>query len=280
MKKMIALICVALLAVGVFFVSRYAERPAADAESNEAIQETEDNRADTEGKVALPESEDDQADTEGEVALREPEDSQAEVEVTDMIEADDEMTFSVGHLSDEIKERITGVSYPEGCSVPYEDLRYLRLKYVDYDGNDRAGEMICNKDIAEDLIEIFTALYEERYPINSIRLIDDYGGDDTASMADDNTSCFNYRMVEGSGNLSRHAYGMAVDLNPFCNPYITYPGGTERISPPGSEPYADRDSGLPHMIDRNDPAYKLFTAHGFSWGGDWKTMKDYQHFYK
>lgn len=188
--------------------------------------------------------------------------------------------FTSSEITDELKVRITGKSYAEGCTIPYEDLRYLRLSYVDFNGETQLGEMICNKAIAADLLDIFSELYHEGYQIDKIRLIDDYNADDDASCDDNNTSCFNYRVVAGSTNLSKHAQGVAVDLNPFYNPYVTYPNGKIRISPVGSEAYADRSSDFPHKIDENDLAYKLFTEHGFSWGGHWKTLKDYQHFQK
>lgn len=183
-------------------------------------------------------------------------------------------------LSDEIKEKITGVSFHENDNITYDDLRYLNVLYVDFEGNTQKGEIICNKAIADDLVEIFKELYDNEYQIDKIRLIDEYGGDDDLSCDDNNTSCFNYRVVGGTDSLSKHALGLAIDINPFQNPYITYPNGVERISPVGSEPYADRSSGLPHMILEGDLCYNLFIEHGFTWGGHWKTLKDYQHFQK
>ncbi len=188
--------------------------------------------------------------------------------------------FTKSKITDDIKKRITGLSYAADCTVPYEDLRYLRVMYVNFGGSKVSGEIICNKVIADDLLQIFKGLYDEGYQIDKIRLIDEYGADDDLSCADDNTSCFCFRKVYGSKNLSKHALGMAVDINPFYNPYVTYPNGNIRISPPGSEPYADRNADFPHKIDKNDLAYKLFTAHGFKWGGDWNSLKDYQHFQK
>lgn len=183
-------------------------------------------------------------------------------------------------LSEEIKGKITGVSFHENDNITYDDLRYLNVLYVDFEGNTQKGEIICNKAIAEDLVEIFKELYDNEYQIDKIRLIDEYGGDDDLSCDDNNTSCFNYRVVGGTDSLSKHALGLAIDINPFQNPYITYPNGVERISPVGSEPYADRASGLPHMILEGDLCYNLFIEHGFTWGGHWKTLKDYQHFQK
>lgn len=187
-------------------------------------------------------------------------------------------------LTDTVKQRITGISYPEsGCTVPYEDLHYVGLLYRDFNGEEQTGELICNKAIAQDMVEIFYELYRNDYQIERVRLIDEYDGDDTASMADNNTSCFNYRVVDGTTNLSKHAYGLAIDINPFYNPYVVFhKGGTGNtyISPAGSEIYADRSQEFPYKIDENDLCYRLFTEHGFTWGGNWNSSKDYQHFQK
>lgn len=185
-------------------------------------------------------------------------------------------------LSDTVKAKITGISYPEtGCTVPYEDLNYVSLLYVDFNGETQSGELICNKAIAQDMVEIFYELYQNDYRIERIRLIDEYGGDDTLSMMDNNTSCFNYRVVDGTTSLSKHALGCAIDINPFYNPYVVYNrngSGETYISPKGSEIYADRSQNFPYKIDENDLCYKLFISHGFTWGGNWNSSKDYQHF--
>lgn len=196
----------------------------------------------------------------------------------------DRVTYQEGFfyesLSEAVKERITGISYGEGCIVPYEDLRYLQVLHINFQGLPQVGEIICNKAIAQDLTEIFYALYTAGYPIEKIRLIEEYDGDDTLSMEDNNTSCFNYRVVDGTSSLSKHAYGMAIDINPLYNPYVTYPNGKRRVSPAASVIYADRSQDFPCKIDKNDLCYQLFKEYGFIWGGSWKTMKDYQHFQK
>ena len=187
-------------------------------------------------------------------------------------------------LTDEVKDRITGISYPEsGCTVPYEDLAYVGLLYLDFDGEEQTGELFCNRAVAQDMVEIFYELYRNDYRIERVRLVDEYDGDDTASMADNNTSCFNYRVVDGTTSLSKHAYGLAIDVNPYYNPYVVYNmngDGSTYISPPGSEVYADRSQSFPYKIDENDLCYRLFTEHGFTWGGNWNSTKDYQHFQK
>ena len=191
--------------------------------------------------------------------------------------------FYYAPLTEDQKAFITGCSYPETdeeLAITYDDLRYVHILHYDFEGNLAEGELICNNYIAQDLIEIFYQLYLNEYQLERVTLIENYDGDDTLSMCDNNTSCFNYRVVDGTTNLSKHAYGLAIDINPFYNPYVTYPGGKIRISPPGSEPYADRDTDFPYKIDENDLCYKLFKEHGFTWGGDWNSSKDYQHFQK
>lgn len=212
-------------------------------------------------------------------------------------------SFCYEELTDEVKARITGISYPiteeeaDSLAVPavnlvsdpatlqisYDDLRYLKILYYDFDGNVQEGELICNVFIAEDLKEIFYELYCNQYPIESIRLIDDYNGDDTASMEANNTSCFNYRVVDGTTSLSKHALGCAIDINPFYNPYVVFDktgNGQDYISPKGSEIYADRSKDFAYKIDEQDLCYRLFKEHGFTWGGNWNSCKDYQHFQK
>lgn len=191
--------------------------------------------------------------------------------------------FYYESLSDAIKTRITGISYPADdaeAAISYDTLRYVNVRYYDFNGESQSGELICHKAIAQDLVEIFYELYEIHYPIEKITLIDDYQGDDELSMQDNNTSCFNYRALP-SGKLSNHAYGLAIDLNPFYNPYVTNRSdGSVNIAPAGSEEYADREQAFAHKIDTEDPACRLFIQHGFTWGGSWRSVKDYQHFEK
>ena len=202
--------------------------------------------------------------------------SQEPAEAPAAVESESTPVFTAEPIPEVVEARMRGVSYPEDAEVKLSDLRYLRLSYIDFDGKGQVGEMICNKAIADDLVAIFRELYEARYPIRSIRLIDDFGGDDEASMTADNTSCFNYRKKTGMRELSKHARGLAVDINPFENPYVR----PSRVRPAGASAYADRAKDFPHKIDKNDLCYRLFRAHGFSWGGTWRSVKDYQHFEK
>lgn len=191
--------------------------------------------------------------------------------------------FYYAPLTEEQKEYITGCSYPvtdESLEISYEDLFYVHILHYNFEGEVSVGELICNSAIAGDLLEIFYELFLNEYQLEKVTLIENYGGDDELSMADNNTSCFNYRVVAGSKKLSQHAYGLAIDINPFYNPYVTYPDGDVKVAPAGSEIYTDRTKDFPYKIDENDLCYKLFKEHGFTWGGDWNSSKDYQHFQK
>lgn len=189
-------------------------------------------------------------------------------------------------ITPEIEDRIRGISYPEDDSdiaITLDELSYVNVLYNDFDGGVSRGELICNDSISQDLVEIFEELYRSGYQFEQIALIDEYDGDDTLSMEHNNTSCFNYRVVDGTDNLSKHAYGLAIDINPFYNPYVVFNkdgSGETYISPKGSEVYADRSKDFPYKIDENDLCYKLFMEHGFTWGGNWNSSKDYQHFQK
>ena len=184
-------------------------------------------------------------------------------------------------LTDELKARITGMSYPaegEPCRISYDDLRYVRILYIDFDGAEQEGELMVNRRVADDVIDIFYKLFQKQYPLASVKLVDDYGqpGDDGDSMRANNTSAFCYRQVTGSNHLSWHSFGAAIDSNPLQNHYMN----KGRVSPEEAREYLDRKDRRPHMIDHSDYAYKVFTAHGWKWGGDWNGDKDYQHFYK
>ena len=185
--------------------------------------------------------------------------------------------FSADTIPEAVKLRMTGRSYSEeDAGISLSDLRYLKLLYYDFGGRVRRGEMVCNKAIADDLLYIFKELYKAKYPIASIRLIDDFDGDDQRSMEANNTSCFNYRTKTSGTSLSAHARGMAVDVNPLQNPYVK----GEIIEPEAAREYADRTVDFPHKITDDDLCCKLFRSRGFQWGGAWNSVKDYQHFEK
>ncbi len=157
----------------------------------------------------------------------------------------------------------------------------LQVKYVDFQGKTQTGTLICNKTISRDLQEIFTELYRSRYPIERIRPISEYDDNDERSMRANNTSCYCYRPVAGTKKLSKHAQGLAVDINPLYNPCVRrQKNGTLKVEPATGRPYVDRTKSFPYKITNKDLCYRLFLQHGFTWGGSWRSLKDYQHFEK
>ncbi|MCQ2259535.1 MAG: M15 family metallopeptidase [Bacteroidaceae bacterium] len=193
--------------------------------------------------------------------------------------------FSVETISDAVKARIVGKSYPtSGLRVELKDLRYLRVKHYDAEGNIKSGEIIVNKAIANDVLSIFKELYAMKYPIESVKLIDEFDANDEISMRHNNSSGYCHRLVKGSKSLSKHSRGMAVDINTLFNPCFkldptgktAYKKGT--LQPANAEKYVDRKTKYPYTV--TPEVIKIFKKYGFRWGGDWRTMKDYQHFEK
>lgn len=167
-------------------------------------------------------------------------------------------------------------SWRPGCPVAIEDLRLLTVNHWGFDGFIHEGELVVHSKHADDMLEALGRLFEAKFPIERMELVDVYGADDDRSMAANNTSAFNCRRVAGRPEVwSEHAYGWAVDINPVQNPYISS-GGT--ISPPAGAEYADRSRREPGMIHPADEVVRAFAAIGWSWGGSWIHIKDYQHF--
>ncbi len=190
---------------------------------------------------------------------------------------EEEPVFVCRHLSTAVAQKITGLSYRKGCPVGYQDLRLVEVGYWDFSGQPRQGELIVHASVAREVRDIFMELYEQKYPIAKMRLIDEYGADDMRSMADNNSSAFNYRVMSGtSGKLSRHAYGVAIDINPIQNPYVK----NGLVKPAAGKAYLDRSQVQPGMITKDDVVYDAFIRRGWSWGGEWSSLKDYQHFEK
>ena len=157
----------------------------------------------------------------------------------------------------------------------------LKVQYVDFPGQQQQGVLICNTKISKDLQEIFAELYRQKYPIERIRPISEYDNDDERSMRANNTSCYCYRVVEGSSKLSKHAQGLAIDINPLYNPCVKRKkDGTLLIQPATGKPYVNRSKSFKYKITSQDLCYRLFVQHGFRWGGNWRSLKDYQHFEK
>ena len=263
MRRIIRGVLAAVVLIFCFCAVGMTGRENRTAESRKA--ETVPESRETEAETA-PES----RETEAETA---PESRRAEEETMDT-----ENAFYSTEITDELMERMRGKSWKDSCTLPREDLRYLHLLHRDLEGEIREGEMVCNVHIADTLLSIFRELYEAGYPIEKICLVDEYDAEDERSMADNNSSCFNFRFVSYTKKVSKHGLGMAVDINPLYNPYVKTVSGRLNIEPANGSPYVDRTGEFPCKIDENDLCYKAFTSRGFSWGGSWRNSKDYQHF--
>lgn len=188
--------------------------------------------------------------------------------------------FSIDTISDAVFQRMQGRSFPADCTVKRQELRHLHVLHRNAQDSICQGELVCHQRIAHDLIDIFQQLFQAHYPIERIRLIDDYDANDECSMTDNNSSCFCFRAVAGSRKLSKHAQGMAIDINTLYNPCVRWRNGRQAVEPAAGEPYADRTKSFPYKIVAGDLLHTLFLQHGFIWGGSWQSLKDYQHFEK
>lgn len=200
------------------------------------------------------------------------------LDITGMNDNQIENCFYIQELTEEIISRINNISYQENPYIRTDDLRYLRILHTGFDGRTHIGELIVNQSIAEDILEIMEELYQNQYPIEKMILIDEYGADDEASMSDNNSSAFNYRLIAGTNRLSKHGQGLAIDINPQYNPCVRSQDGVTTVEPENGMDYVDRSKEFSYKITEEDLCCRLFKEHGFTWGGDWNTVKDYQHF--
>jgi poly-gamma-glutamate synthesis protein (capsule biosynthesis protein) len=177
-------------------------------------------------------------------------------------------------ISDELRARIANVSWRDEPRCPrHDELAYLRLAHVTFDGGTVLGELIVARAIAERAVELFRRLYALGFPIRQMKLVDEFAADDERSMSADNTSAFNYRMVAGTQILSQHARGLAIDINPVENPWRK----PERIAPSEGAAFADRTVIRPGMFVRPGPVVAAIDELGWEWGGDWRHAWDDHH---
>jgi hypothetical protein len=165
-------------------------------------------------------------------------------------------------------------SYRRGCPVGPAQLRAIRLRHWDFRGRSRVGTLVVHASVVPGVVSVFRKLYAARFPIRRILGVEVYRGSDDRSMAADNTSGFNCRVVGGTNRWSEHAYGRAIDVNPVENPYVH--GGL--VEPPAGRAYLDRARRRPGMAVRSGVLVRAFAEAGWRWGGFWQTSKDYQHF--
>jgi hypothetical protein len=184
-------------------------------------------------------------------------------------------TATIRPLPHDVRAWMNGVSWHPGCPVHLRALRLVTLRYWGFDRQAHRGRLVVHRDVAEKVVGIFRRLYQASFPIRQMRLVDYYGADDRTSMEHDNTSAFNCRWRAGQpGVWSQHAYGRAIDVNPVENPYV-WSGG---VSPWNGAPYVDRSYRRRGMIFHGDAVWWVFRDRSWEWGGDWTSVKDYQHY--
>ena len=179
---------------------------------------------------------------------------------------------SVSEIDAATAARMT-TSWRPGCPVPLRDLRLVRITHWGFDGRPRPGELVVHAAYAEGIQRVFAELFTAQFPIEQVRLVDEFGGDDDRSMAANNTSAFNCRPAFGSTGWSQHAYGRAIDINPLRNPYVTTGG----VHPSAGREFVRRDGSVQGLITADGPVVQAFARVGWRWGGAWSNP-DYQHF--
>ena len=189
---------------------------------------------------------------------------------------------NIRSIDENYAKQMQGITYQKECPVSLDDLRIVNVKYLGFDDNEHFGDIVVHKDISLEVSQIFEELLAINYPIRKIFPIEKYNGDDFESIEDDNTSAFNCRKAEGSTKYSKHSYGKAIDINPLENPYV-YKDGT--TSHKDSVKYLIREENNDSIENKavltsSSQAVQIFKKYGWKWGGDWKSIKDYQHFNK
>lgn len=168
------------------------------------------------------------------------------------------------------EQAIKGTKAPDSV---INNLVIIDVEYYSFDNKLHRGQLVIHKQLESDIKEIFQIIREVKFPIAKVIPIVKYNWSDDASMQDNNTSAFNFRKVARKNTLSKHSFGIAIDINPYQNPAV-YNDGT--ISPKGSE----YNPKAPGTIIKGSLIYNEFIKRGWSWGGDWNSLKDYQHFEK
>jgi D-alanyl-D-alanine carboxypeptidase len=188
----------------------------------------------------------------------------------------------VSPIPDDVWQRMQGVSWHKTLPCPARtDLRVVMIPFVDFSGARKSGPLIVDAALADEVLKIFTEIaVEGSYRIERLELIDAYGGNDFKSIEANNTSAFNCRRTTGGKTMSAHARGRAIDINPLINPYVDKTGTSHKKSLGFVTLKQRAKSNAKGMILADGIVVKTFRKYGWTWGGDWKSIKDYQHFSK
>jgi hypothetical protein len=174
--------------------------------------------------------------------------------------------------------RTMGESWSPRCPVGLDDLRLLTMGFRGFDGRAHTGRMVVNASVADQVVEIFRTLFRIRFPIEEMRLVTT--GDLEAKPTGDgnNTAAFVCRATRRQTTWSAHAYGLAIDLDPFQNPYHSGDPGDQLVLPELASAYLDRSWRRPGMVEPGDAVTRAFADAGWTWGGDFRSVKDLMHF--
>jgi hypothetical protein len=182
----------------------------------------------------------------------------------------------IATLNEQEKAEMTGTSWRPGCPVPFKDLRRIHLIHWNSDGLIETGVVIVHKLLAADVYDAFRLMFMKRFVIHSVKPIRVFNGDDLASVRANNTSAFNCRPMTGGRRWSRHALGRAIDINPKWNPYQK----RKIVIPDSGRAFLSRAKPHRGKIVADDWLVVFFKKRGWRWGGNWRSLKDYQHFEK
>ncbi len=189
------------------------------------------------------------------------------------------MKFTISEIPEEIAQDMQAKAiWVSDCPVALSELRLLNVSHYDFDGNIVAGQIIVLDKIAKNVISIFEELLALKFPIHSLKLMNDFNADDELAMNANNSSGFNFRAIAGTDKLSMHSYGLAIDINPLQNPYIIIDENTNNVEvfPVQGAKFLNRNNLRKGMVE---PIVPIFKKHGISiWGGDWNSPIDYHHF--
>ncbi len=183
----------------------------------------------------------------------------------------EEFSAEVQGVSDEVARRST---WSPHCPVELDELRYLTVTFWGFDERPHTGELLVHASVVEDLVRVFRRLHAARFPIEEMRIVSSEELHAPPTGDGNNTTSFVCRSATGGSSWSQHAYGLAIDINPFHNPYVK----RDLVLPELASAYAQRGWRRAGMITPGDVVTDSFAAIGWGWGGRWRSAKDWMHF--
>lgn len=169
--------------------------------------------------------------------------------------------------------REEAINHPECPDSIKERLAVVPVKFFGADNQIHEGQVVVDKDLTQDVMDLFEIIMKEKFPLTSVKPIAEFDWDDEASMSANNTSAFNYRKIAGQDRLSLHSYGFAIDLNPKINPVIE----KGEVTQPSNGSY---NTEVPGTLHKDHKIVQFMKSRGWEWGGHWERYQDYQHFQK